>query len=191
MALCLGVTAGLLAGHAGRWADGVILRLADMQLAFPMILMVIAVADVVGSSIPGLLLLGLLSWPAFARITCIEVLTSRERDYVHTARTMGAGTGFILRRHVLPNARPAILVIGAYEFSTMILMEATLSFLGLCVAPPIPTWGGMISTAQQYLERNWSASVIPGSAIAATILAINTLANDLRDILDPRLMDER
>lgn len=191
IAAFIGVGIGLIAGYAGGWADAVILRLADMQLAFPVILMVIAVAAVIGSSAPALIvILGLSSWPNFARITRVEVLTSRERDYVLAARIMGGRTGTILRRHVLPNALPALLVIGAYEFSTMILLEATLSYLGLGVAPPTPTWGGMISGAQQYLARSWTASVVPGLAIAGTILAINTLADDLRDLLDPRLAED-
>lgn len=184
----IGILLGLIGGYVGGFVDALILRLVDMQLAFPIILLVIAVVSVTGQSLIVLIvLMGLASWPTFARVIRSEVLSLREREFIEAARSIGAGQWRIIMRHVAPNVLSAVMVVATFELSTMILIESTLSFLGVGVQPPTPTWGGMISEGQRYLSQSWSVSLFPGVVICVTILAINTLGDDLRDFLDPRL----
>lgn len=184
----VGILLGLIGGYAGGVVDALILRLVDMQLAFPIILLVIGVVSITGSSLVVLILLmGMASWPTFARVIRSEVLSLREREFVEAARSLGASRTRILLRHIAPNVLSAVMVVATFELSTMILIEATLSFLGVGVPPPTPTWGGMISEGQRYLSQAWSVSLFPGIFICVTILAINTLGDELRDLLDPRL----
>ncbi len=187
----IGTTVGLLAGYNGGRTDALVLRLIDMQLAFPVILLVIAVVAVVGSSVFTLIVvLGISGWPQFARIVRAAVISVREMEYVEAARAIGAPALRVVFRHIGPNVLSATIVFATYELSRMILIEATLSFLGLGIQPPTPTWGGMISEGQKYISLAWAASVFPGIAIASTILAINMLGDVLRDALDPRLSGE-
>lgn len=184
----IGILLGLIAGYAGGGTDALILRLIDMQLAFPVILLVIGVVSMTGQSLIVLILLmGLASWPTFARVIRSEVLVLRDREFIEAARSIGAGRARILLRHILPNVLSAVMVVATFELSTMILIEATLSFLGVGVQPPTATWGGMISEGQRYLSQAWTVSLFPGLVISVTILAINTLGDELRDLLDPRL----
>jgi peptide/nickel transport system permease protein len=184
----IGILAGLVAGYAGGVTDAVTLRLIDIQLAFPVILLVIAVAGAVGPSLPALVLvMGLSSWPSYARIIRASVLSLRDAGFVEAARAMGTTTPHIILRHIAPNVLSAAIVFATFELSRMILIEATLSFLGLGVQPPTPTWGGMISEGQKYLAQSWAASVFPGVAIALAILAINQLGDLTRDRLDPQV----
>lgn len=184
----IGIFLGLVGGYLGGFVDAIILRLVDMQLAFPIILLVIAVVSVTGQSLAVLIILmGLASWPTFARVIRSEVLSLRDREFIEAARSIGAGQWRILLRHVAPNVLSAVMVVATFELSTMILIESTLSFLGVGVQPPTPTWGGMISEGQRYLSQSWSVSLFPGLIICVTILAINTLGDELRDFLDPRL----
>lgn len=187
----IGTTVGLVAGYNGGRTDALVLRLIDMQLAFPVILLVIAVVAVVGSSVLTLIVvLGISGWPQFARIVRAAVISVREMEYVEAARAIGAPALRVIFRHIGPNVLSATIVFATYELSRMILIEATLSFLGLGIQPPTPTWGGMISEGQKYISLAWAASVFPGIAIASTILAINMLGDVLRDALDPRLSGE-
>ncbi len=187
VAALVGTLAGLVGGYLGGVTDAILLRLVDMQLAFPVILLVIAVVGAVGASMPALVLtMGLSSWPGFARIVRSAVISVRETEFVEAARAVGATPMRIILRHVAPNVASATLVFVTFELSRMILVEATLSFLGIGVQPPTPSWGGMISEGQKYLSLSWTASFFPGLAIAATILAINMLGDLLRDALDPR-----
>ncbi|MCZ4291985.1 ABC transporter permease [Hoeflea alexandrii] len=184
----LGIFLGLIGGYVGGVTDAVILRLIDMQLAFPVILLVIGAVAVTGQSLAALIfLMGLASWPTFARVIRSEVLTLRDREFVEAARSIGATQSRIILRHIVPNVLSVIMVVATFELSTMILIEATLSFLGVGVQPPTPTWGGMISEGQRYLSQAWTVSLFPGLVISITILAINTLGDELRDLLDPRL----
>lgn len=183
-----GISAGLAAGFYGGRTDGVILRLIDMQLAFPVILLVIAVVAVVGPSLTNLIIImGLSGWPRFARIVRGAVLSVRGLEYVEAARAIGANQLRVMMHHILPNILSAIIVYASFELARMILLEATLSFLGLGVQPPTPTWGGMISDGKKYISISWSVSLFPGIAIAAIILAFNILGDELRDALDPQL----
>jgi peptide/nickel transport system permease protein len=187
----VGVAAGLLAGFYGGKSDAVILRLIDIQLAFPLILLVIAVVAVVGPSLLNLVVvMGLSGWPRFARIVRGSVLTVRHLEFVDAARSIGASRARIMTQHILPNILSAIIVYASFEIARMILLEATLSFLGLGVQPPTPTWGGMISDGRKYISQSWAVAVAPGVAIALVILAFNILGDTLRDALDPQL-DER
>lgn len=184
----VGILLGLTAGYAGGLTDAVILRLVDTQLAFPIILLVIGVVTITGGSMLVLILLmGLSSWPTFARVIRSEVLSLREREFIEAARSIGASRLRIMLLHIAPNVLSAVMVVATFELSGMILIEATLSFLGVGVPPPTPTWGGMISEGQKYLSQAWTVSLFPGLFICLTILAINTLGDELRDLLDPRL----
>jgi ABC-type dipeptide/oligopeptide/nickel transport system permease subunit len=186
-----GVAAGLVSGfYGGKW-DAIILRLIDIQLAFPLILLVIAVVAVVGPSLTNLVIvMGLSGWPRFARIVRGSVLTVRHLEFIDAARAIGASRARIMSQHILPNILSAIIVYASFEIARMILLEATLSFLGLGVQPPTPTWGGMISDGRKYVSQSWAVSIAPGVAIAFVILAFNVLGDTLRDALDPQL-DER
>jgi ABC-type dipeptide/oligopeptide/nickel transport system permease subunit len=187
----VGVAAGLASGFYGGKTDAVILRLIDIQLAFPLILLVIAVVAVVGPSLTNLIIImGLSGWPRFARVVRGSVLTVRNLEFVDAARSVGASRLRIMTHHILPNILSAIIVYASFEVARMILLEATLSFLGLGVQPPTPTWGGMISDGRKYVSQSWAVSIIPGIAIALVILSFNILGDTLRDALDPQL-DER
>ncbi|MGG5823117.1 ABC transporter permease [Falsiroseomonas sp. HW251] len=187
-AALVGIAAGLAAGHYGGRVDSVIMRLADVQLAFPVVLLVIVVAAVVGPSVLNLVaILALSGWPRFARIVRGSVLTVRELGYVEAGRAAGSSDTMLMLRHILPNVASPIIVYASFELARMILLEATMSFLGLGVQPPTPTWGGMINDGRGYLHLSLGASLLPGLAIALTILACNLLGDDLRDALDPRM----
>ncbi|XBS71389.1 ABC transporter permease [Acerihabitans sp. KWT182] len=187
----IGTLVGLIAGYHGGFTDALALRLIDMQLAFPIILLVIAVVAVIGASLPVLILImGISGWPQFARIVRSSVMSVRNLEYVDAAVSIGASPLRVMFRHIGPNVLSASIVMATFQLSDMILTEATLSFLGLGVQPPTPTWGGMVSEAQNYLSVSWGASVFPGIAIAAVILAINILGDVIRDALDPRLSGE-
>jgi peptide/nickel transport system permease protein len=191
VSLVAGVAAGLFAGFYGGRTDAIILRLIDMQLAFPVILLVIAVVAVVGPSLTNLIIImGLSGWPRFARIVRGAVLSVRGLEYVEAARAIGARQLRIMTHHILPNILSAIIVYASFELARMILLEATLSFLGLGVQPPTPTWGGMISDGKNYIAISWWVSLFPGLAIGAIILAFNILGDELRDALDPQLNHE-
>ncbi|CAH1653477.1 Dipeptide transport system permease protein DppC [Hyphomicrobiales bacterium] len=192
IACVIGALMGLIAGYAGGWVDALVLRAIDAQLSFPVILLVIAVTAAIGASVPVLIvLMGISAWPQIARIVRADVISVRELEYVEAARAIGAPPIRIILKHIAPNVLSALIVVATYELSRMILIEATLSFLGLGVQPPTPTWGGMISEGQKYVQTAWASSVFPGAAITFTILAINMLGDALRDALDPRLANEQ
>jgi peptide/nickel transport system permease protein len=183
-----GVTLGLVAGYYGGWIDDVIMRLADFELAFPFILLAIAVLAVLG---PGLtkviLVLGLTGWAQYCRLSRAQVLGLRETEFVEAARTLGASTARILARHILPNILAPIIVIASFSVAGVIIAEASLSFLGLGVPPSVPSWGGMLAEGRTYMERAWWLVTFPGLALMLAVLSINVLGDTLRDALDPRL----
>jgi peptide/nickel transport system permease protein len=187
----VGVLAGLVAGFRGGWIDALILRLIDVQLAFPLVLLVIAVISVVGPSIPNLvIIMGVSGWPRFARLIRGSVLSVKALEFVEAARAIGSSPLRVMLRHVLPNVLSAIIVYASFELARMSLLEATLSFLGLGVQPPTPSWGGMIEEGRRYVAITWWLSLIPGIAIAALIFAFNVLGDELRDALDPQMRDD-
>jgi peptide/nickel transport system permease protein len=174
----IGVPLGLLAGYSGGWADIVIMRLADAQLAFPPIVLAIGILTMVT---PGLLpivgVLGIIGWVQYARVIRGQTLSLREREFVEAARVLGAGRWRILLRHVLPNALGPILVIATVNVSAMILAEASLSFLGIGVRPPTAAWGTMLSEGREVFNVAWWNAVFPGLAIVWTVLGINLLGD--------------
>jgi peptide/nickel transport system permease protein len=188
IALVPGVTVGLLAGYYGRWVDGVLMRIVDVMLAFPGILLALGIVAVLGPSLTTLMVaVGISSIPTYARLTRASVLSAREQLYVDAARVVGASDGAILVRHILPNVVAPILVVGTLGVGAAILIAATLSFLGLGSQPPVPEWGRMLSEGRQYLREQWWIATFPGLAIMLTVLALNMLGDGLRDALDPRM----
>lgn len=187
----IGVVAGLLAGYFGGWVDDVMMRLADMQLAFPFILLAIMFLVVLGPGVGNLILvLGIGQWVTYARIVRAETLSLREKEFVEAARALGDGTASILFRTILPNIVAPLTVIASFNVASVILTEAALSFLGLGVPPSVPTWGSMLAESRDTLLANkWWLAVFPGLAIMLTVLSFNILGDWLRDVLDPRLRD--
>lgn len=188
LSAAVGVLLGLVSGYRGGWLDELVMRLADIQLAFPVIMLGVAVLAVVGTSLPALVaVLALSGWVVFARTVRALALTVREIEFVTAARSMGAGDARIVLLHVLPNIQASILVIATVQLATMVLLESGLSFLGLGTQPPDPSWGSMLAQGRDYLDKAWWLATVPGLAIALAVLGVNLLGDGLRDLLDPRL----
>ena len=184
----LGMLIGLLAGYFGGRVDDFLMRLADIQLAFPFILLAIAVIGVLGPSLRNIIIvIGVSSWVVYARVVRGEVLSIREREYVQAAIALGSQHWRVLRQHVLPNTLTPWLVVATLDMARVIVIESALSFLGLGVQPPTPTWGGMLADGRVYLSTAWWLATFPGLAILITVLGINLFGDGLRDTLDPRL----
>jgi peptide/nickel transport system permease protein len=184
----VGVAAGLVAGYIGGRVDAVIMRVVDLNLAFPLILLALSVVALLGASLKNLVIvMAITTWMIYARVVRGLSLTLRERDFVQAARALGAHDARIIARHILPNVFAPIMVIWTLEVARVILMESALSFLGLGVPPPTPTWGRMLAEGRDYLTVAGWISIFPGLAIMATVLGINFLGDGLRDLLDPRL----
>lgn len=184
----LGLAIGLVSGYFGGRVDDVFMRLADVQLAFPFILLALAVIGVLGPSLRNIIVVvGVSGWVVYARIVRGEVLSLREREFIQAARAVGSPTSRLLLRHLVPNAFAPWLVIATLDMARVIIVESALSFLGLGVPPPTPTWGGMLADGRVYLSTAWWLATFPGLAILLTVLGINLLGDGLRDTLDPRL----
>jgi peptide/nickel transport system permease protein len=184
----LGMMIDLVAGYFRGKIDDFLMRLADIQLAFPFILLAIAVIGVLGANLRNIIIvIGVSSWVVYARVVRGEVLSIRERDFVQAAIALGSRDGRILLHHVLPNAFTPWLVVATLDMARVIVIESALSFLGLGVQPPTPTWGGMLADGRVYLSTAWWLATFPGLAILITVLGINLLGDGLRDTLDPRL----
>lgn len=184
----LGMAIGLVSGYFGGKVDDFFMRLADIQLAFPFILLAIAVIGVLGPSLRNIIIvIGVSSWVVYARVVRGEVLSIREREFVQAAIALGSRDVRVLVRHVLPNAFTPWLVVATLDMARVIVLESALSFLGLGVQPPTPTWGGMLADGRVYLSTAWWLATFPGLAILVTVLGINLLGDGLRDTLDPRL----
>jgi peptide/nickel transport system permease protein len=188
LAACLGVSLGLLAGFHGGRTDALIMRVVDVFLAIPYILLAMGVVFALGPSLLNVILvMAVTRWVQFARIVRADVLSLREREFVAGARARGNRSLRLLLRHVLPNALTPIIVVATLELAFMIIYESALSFLGLGVQPPTPTWGWMLSDGRNYVATAWWLATFPGLAIMLTVLAVNLLGDWLRDTLDPRL----
>jgi peptide/nickel transport system permease protein len=184
----IGMLIGLVAGYFGGRTDDFLMRLADIQLAFPFILLAIAVIGVLGPSLRNIIIvIGVSSWVVYARVVRGEVLSIREREYVHAAVALGSRHWRVLMTHVLPNTFTPWLVVATLDMARVIVIESALSFLGLGVQPPTPTWGGMLADGRVYLSTAWWLATFPGLAILVTVLGINLFGDGLRDTLDPRL----
>lgn len=183
-----GVLLGLLAGYFGGWIDEIISRLMDIQLAFPLMLLMIAIVGVLGASLVVLVaVLALSAWPRYARLIRGTVLSLRSRDFVEASRALGARGLWTMARHVLPNAVSPVIVFTTFELSRIVLLETSLSFLGLGVPPPTPSWGSIVADGRTYLLDAWWISALPGLFIVVVVLAFNTLGDGLRDLLDPQI----
>lgn len=184
----VGVAAGLVAGYLGGRVDAVIMRVVDLNLAFPLILLALAVVALLGASLRNLVIvMAITTWMIYARVVRGLSLTLREQEFVQAVRALGAHDARIIARHILPNVLAPVVVIWTLEVARVILMESALSFLGLGVPPPTPTWGRMLAEGRDYLTMAGWISIFPGLAIMVTVLGINFLGDGLRDLLDPRL----
>src|SRR5690554_2101605 len=186
-ALVIGVVVGIVSGYTRGWLDTVLMRGVDVMFAFPVLLLAMAIVAILG---PGLLTtmlaIGIVYTPIFARVTRGSTLSVAVEPFVQASRTMGTGSFFILRRHILPNITGPLIVQTSLSLAFAILSEAALSFLGLGVQPPQPSWGRMLFDAQGFLGLAWWMSIFPGAAIFITVLAFNLVGDGLRDVLDPR-----
>ncbi len=188
----VGTLLGLFAGYWGGWIDELIMRLVDFWLALPFILVALVVAIVWGQSLMIMLgLLALLAWSPFVRNIRAEVLTLKELDYVNMARVAGATGSRIMIRHLLPGVFNTIVVIATLRVGSLILAEASLSFLGVGIPPPTPAWGLMVAEGRQWLTTAWWISFFPGLAIFLVVMSLNFFGDWLRDKLDPRLRQVR
>lgn len=183
----IGAILGLLSGFYGKWLDAVIMRVGDAFMAIPTILFMLVVMAIVGPGITTLIfVIGVTNWVPFTRIVRSEVLSIKERDFVHAARSIGAKNGRLILKHILPNILSSFIVICGMNVGTTIIMEASLSFLGLGIKPPDVSWGGMLSDGRQYVATSWWVATFPGLAITFTVLGVIFLGDWLRDVLDPR-----
>jgi ABC-type dipeptide/oligopeptide/nickel transport system permease subunit len=189
IALALGLTLGLIAGYYGRWIDDLVMRLADVTLAFPTLLLLIAmVAALQPSLLVVFVTVGIVGWAGMARLVRGQVLVVKQLEYVHAARALGTSDRRIIARHVLPNVIAPVVIATTLGMAGAIMAEAALSFLGLGVQPPTPSWGAMIADGRDLSQLRTSpwTSLFPGLAIGVTVLGFNLLGDALRDALDPR-----
>lgn len=187
IAMALGVPLGLIAGYYGGWLDEVLMRIVDVLLAFPFLILAVALAATLGPSLTNAMIaIGISTMPVFVRLTRGQVLAVKVEDYVQAARAMGAPDSRIMLRHVLPNAFSPILVQATLSIAAAIIAESSLSFLGLGQQPPAPSWGSMLNVAKNFLTQAPWMAVWPGVAIFLTVLAFNLLGDGLRDALDPK-----
>ncbi len=186
LSMTLGVTLGLLAGYYGGTIDAVVSNLVNVILAFPFLLLALAAVAVVGPSFTNMIVvLGVTGWPVYTRVVRAETLKYRQLEFVVAARALGVGSGRILRAHVLPNLANTVIVMASLEVARMIILESFLSFLGLGIQPPTPSWGGMLGEGRVYVLTHWWLAAFPGLAIFLTTLGINLFGDGLRDLLDP------
>jgi len=184
----IGVPMGLLSGYFGKSVDTLIMRLVDIQLAVPFILLAIAIMAILGTGLGNVILvLGISSWVGYARIVRGTVLSLREQPFIEAAHCIGLSSGRLIFRHLLPNVWTPVIVLATQGVGGAILAESSLTFLGLGISPLIPTWGAMVADGRNYLTTAWWISTLPGLLLTTTVLAIYFLGDGLRDVLDPRL----
>jgi len=187
----IGASLGLIAGFRGGRVDEIIMTLADAQLAFPFILLAIGIIAVLGPSFPTLIVvIGLSGWVTYARVLRSQVLVLRSREFVDAIHALGGSAARVIVRHVLPNVLSSLVVIATLELARAIVLEATLSFLGLGVQPPTPSWGGMVHEGREYLDSAWWISTAPGIVLMLTSVVVSRTGDWLRDLLDPTLRGE-
>ncbi|MDR7544090.1 MAG: ABC transporter permease [Armatimonadota bacterium] len=190
IASAVGVPLGIISGYRSGWLDDVIMRTADIFLAFPSFLLAMAIVAALGSAMANAVLaVGIAWWPRYARLLRAQVLSVRQTLYVEAARALGASERRVLTRHVLPNCLGPLMVQLATDAGNAILITASLSFVGLGAKPPSPEWGFMVAQGRQFLLTAWWVPIVPGLAIAATVAAFLFVGDGLRDLLDPRLRD--
>jgi peptide/nickel transport system permease protein len=188
IAVLIGTVIGLFAGYYSGWVDNTLMRFVDIMLCFPAFFLILAVIAFLGQSIWYIMIIiGLTSWMGVARLVRAEVLSIRERDYVMAVRALGARDGRIIFRHILPNAMSPVLVSATLGVAGAILTESALSFLGIGVPPPTPSWGNILTSGKDYIEFAWWLTFFPGMAITVTVLAYYLVGEGIRDALDPRI----
>ena len=187
----VGGALGILAGYRGGWTDSVVMTVADAQLAFPFVLLAIGIIGVLGPSFPTLVaVIGLSGWVDYARVLRSQVLVLRSREFVDAILALGGAVPRIVARHIVPNVLSTLVVIATLQLARAIVLEATLSFLGLGIQPPTPSWGGMIQEGREYLDSAWWISIFPGCLLLLTSLVVSRSGDWLRDLLDPTLRSE-
>ena len=192
VAVTLGVLLGLVAGYYGRWVDALVMRLADVTLAFPTLLLLIAVAAAVKPSLPVVfVVIGVVGWAGMARLVRSQVLVLKRSEYVLAARALGAVDRRVLLRHLLPNVRTQVIIAATLGIAGSIMAEAALSFVGLGAQPPTPSWGAMVADGRDLLRVAPWVSFAPGIAIGLAVLGFNLVGDALREAYDPRLRDGR
>jgi peptide/nickel transport system permease protein len=188
IAMGLGSIIGIVAGYFGRWPETVLMRLTDWFLVIPFLPLAIVLASILGQSLGVIIfVIGVTSWPSTARIVRAQVLSVKTRPYVERGQALGAGTWHLVSRHILPNVVTPAIIIATFGVAAAIIGEATLSFLGVGIQPPTPTWGNMLADGRAYVASAWWLATFPGLAIMLTVLSINVIGDWLRDYLDPRL----
>ncbi len=188
IAVIIGTIVGLVAGYYSGWVDNILMRFVDIMLCFPTFFLILAVIAFLGQSIWYIMIIiGLTGWMGVARLVRAEVLSIREREYVMAVRALGARDSRIIFRHILPNALSPVLVSATLGVAGAILTESALSFLGIGVPPPTPSWGNILTSGKEYIEFAWWLTLYPGLAITVTVLAYYLLGEGIRDALDPRL----
>jgi peptide/nickel transport system permease protein len=184
----IGMLLGLMAGYFGGWTNTIIMRFIDALLAIPPLILILAIATLLGGGLRNVLIsIGIGMMPTYCRLMCGQILSIRESDYITAARSVGASDVRIMGRHLLPNSFPPLLVLLTTNLGTAILLEASLSFLGIGIPAPTPTWGGMVNDGRNYLLSNPVLSSAPGLVILLVVVSINMVGDGLRDALDPRL----
>jgi peptide/nickel transport system permease protein len=187
MTAVIGVAVGAIAGYFGGWTDSILSRLIDTVMAVPLLAILLVLAAVLGPSLRNvILIIGALVWTQFARVVRADMMSLRERDYVMAARSIGAQAPRLIMRHMLPNILGPVIVMFTLGIGSIIILEAALSFLGLGVQPPTPSWGRSLSDARPHILRFPHMAIVPGIMITLTVLAFNLIGDGLRDALDPR-----
>lgn len=182
-----GLLVGTVAGYFGGWTDEILMRITDIFLAFPKLILALALVAVLGPGMENAILaIALTSWPPYARVARAETLTVRTSDYIAAVRLQGASSPRIILGHVMPMCLPSVIIRVTLDMAGVILIAAGLGFLGLGVQPPLPEWGAMISAGRKYLFEQWWVATMPGLAIFIVSLGFNLLGDGLRDVLDPR-----
>lgn len=190
IALLIGTVLGAVAGYYGRWVDSLIMRFVDVMLCFPAFFLILAVIALLEPSIWNIMIvIGLTSWMGITRLVRADFISLKERDFVQAARVIGATDGRIIFRHILPNAMASVLVAATLGVAGAILTESALSFLGIGVQPPTPSWGNILTAGKDNIDIAWWLSLYPGLAILITVLGYNLLGEGIRDSLDPRLRE--
>jgi ABC-type dipeptide/oligopeptide/nickel transport system permease subunit len=189
IAITLGTVLGAVAGLVGGWADSVIMRTADIFLSFPVLVVMIVIGGIIGPSVPLMIIaIGVFTWPTAGRVVRGSTLSLREQEFILAARAIGARTSWLVFRHIIPAVLGSVVVVGTLAVATGILLEASLSFLGIGVQPPQPSWGNMLTDAQRLTvisQMPW-LWIPPGVAVAITVLSVNFVGDGLRDAVDPR-----
>ena len=192
LALTIGVPLGVVAGYSGGMLDEVIMRITDVFLSFPPLLLAMAISTLLGPNLTNAMIaIAIAWWPWYTRLLRSEAISVRERDYVQAARAMGASPGKIVFKHVLPNCLAPIIIQASMDFGSIILTSAALSFLGLGAQPPTPEWGLMVSTGRTFFLTHWWIVTFPGLAIFIAVLSFNLVGDGLREILDPKMRRKR